>query len=40
MMQSSMKRDQRRWNTYIAFMDIWGPDHLEHFLETEIPLTS
>lgn len=39
MTDASMKRDQRRWITYIVFMDIWGPDHLEHFLETTIPLT-
>ena len=39
MTDASMKRDQRRWITYIVFMDIWGPDHLEHFLKTKIPLT-
>jgi 7,8-dihydropterin-6-yl-methyl-4-(beta-D-ribofuranosyl)aminobenzene 5'-phosphate synthase len=39
MTQPSMKQDTRRWITYIAFMDVWGPDCLEHFLETMDPIT-
>jgi 7,8-dihydropterin-6-yl-methyl-4-(beta-D-ribofuranosyl)aminobenzene 5'-phosphate synthase len=38
MTQPSMKHDNRRWITCIAFMDIWGPDRLEHFLETMEPV--
>ena len=34
MTQHSLRHDTRRWYTCIAFMDIWGPDRLEHVLET------
>lgn len=38
MTQPSLPHDDRRWITYIAFLDIWGPDHLEHFLETVVTI--
>jgi 7,8-dihydropterin-6-yl-methyl-4-(beta-D-ribofuranosyl)aminobenzene 5'-phosphate synthase len=38
MTQPSLPHDDRRWITYIAFLDIWGPNHLEHFLETVVTI--